>query len=146
MTLITYDKALELLRGAVEEKGEDYRVDACRIGYTGEDGVYVPSCIVGYALNALNPEQFREVKPDGFVLNPTWKLGHTLTYKAKTLWFYVQQKQDATEWNVDGGVHYKWGEALTWAIDQVEEEEALFGPLDDTVSYGEGDYTEDDDV
>jgi len=113
---ITFDKARELLRAAVELKGADYvyqkREDGtCLYVHQEGDGSLTPGCIVGTALHlgglsleAMHAENYGQI---GFLLESDW-CGLTADPDAKMLLRVVQAHQD------NG---FTWGEAVRRALD-----------------------------
>lgn len=79
------------LRGALDEKGEDYtyskeNTEACLYKRAGE-----PSCIVGHVLHALDPEMFERVA--AFERDPETKLDTTFHQVARQLHLPFNEEQ-----------------------------------------------------
>ena len=63
--MITRDQLLTAFQNAVDLKGEDYVYRPFKVASGSIECVYAkdgePSCIVGYAINELDPEAFKKV-------------------------------------------------------------------------------------
>jgi hypothetical protein len=127
MKVITYEMALEALKAAVAERGEDYEYGADRRAQNEEDGYDIdcfyinpetdePDCGVGVALASLGvPKvdlEYGEGMP-AFALTRYLMDSHDFDFdlKARNLLSRFQEMQDR-------GV--AWGESLQLAVSHIE--------------------------
>lgn len=110
MKYIDADRALELLRAAVEEKGEDHKVSDCFYVVDGE-----PYCIVGVALykNGVKVDELEGdySEKNSCTINFRDDLYSDMSKDACRIFNAAQRSQD---------LRNTWGEALEVAVAKYE--------------------------